>query len=220
MLKGLNIVSKFISESVNITAHKIECKECGHSGFVSPRRGKIPTCPKCSGMNGIEYSEVLKETIGVDGYSDTHHNMILTDGTILELQHSEKMGKQMGRLNTTGVGILECVYKIFSGEEKPAVTKEEADKEKKRTQEIFSAAKSAPKSSSKRKTAITDDDLDFIMKKIEVSFDINEKFKNKDLAPLVEERFSARQTPSRLKRMVDAGMLECDSASPKNYWRI
>ncbi|MBP3907114.1 MAG: hypothetical protein J6D12_08400, partial [Peptostreptococcaceae bacterium] len=70
----------------------------------------------------------------------------------------------------------------------------------------------------KKKSSITDTDLVYIMEQIEANFKQGEKFKNKDLASLVEDRFTARQTPSRLKKLVDAGKLESDTASPKNYW--
>lgn len=222
MIKGLNIKAKFMSESVNVNAYKIECKECGHNGFVSPAKGKVPTCPKCSGQNGISIDEVSKATIGINGHSDTEHNMMLNDGTELELIHSARMGQQMGRLNTTGVGIIDCVYKVFTAQEKPPVTKEEfkAQQEEK--------AKSAAKlgqvgvtkrtGTGKKKSAISDADLDYIFQAIKDNFD--GKFQNKDLAPLVADKFSARQTPSRLKRLVDAGKLESDASSPKNYWLV
>lgn len=64
---------------------------------------------------------------------------------------------------------------------------------------------------SKIKTSEVDGIIDIIA----ANFDGIE-FQNKDLSPLVKD-LTARQIPSRLKRLVDAGKLQDLGGSPKKY---
>lgn len=209
MTKGLNIKVGSAGEHINTMAYMVECKDCGNKGFVSTQKGKMPLCPKCSEQNGIEYQELINEAIG---YNTGAGELMFKDSSLMELKMSNRMKAQMEE----GLNSITTVMEVFCGVSERKVTKAEAK------DTTFSAEKKASsprKSTSKEKTqTITDDDLTYLLDTIQAN--LNGKFKNKDLAPLVSDRFSARQTPSRLKKMVDAGMLECDSASPKSYWTI
>lgn len=69
-----------------------------------------------------------------------------------------------------------------------------------------------------KKQGIQVDELVKMKEILKISF-INEKeFKNKDLGALQEELgINQRQTPSRLKRLVEEGFLEDLGGSPKSY---
>ena len=190
--------------------------------FASTALGVMPTAVRGEKMT---WENALANVDCMIEYSDTNAKFMMKDGTTLELIFPAKMSKQVGMLNSKGVPILECYFKIFTGVEVPPVTKEEFQAQKTAASKIFSEGakavgkkKATTTKKSAKKSSITDVDLAYIMEQIEANFKQGEKFKNKDLAPLVEDRFTARQTPSRLKKLVDAGKLESDTASPKNYW--
>ena len=190
--------------------------------FASTALGVMPTAVRGEKMT---WENALANVDCMIEYSDTNAKFMMKDGTTLELIFPAKMSKQVGMLNSKGVPILECYFKIFTGVEVPPVTKEEFQAQKAAASKIFSEGakavgkkKATTTKKSAKKSSITDVDLAYIMEQIEANFKQGEKFKNKDLAPLVEDRFTARQTPSRLKKLVDAGKLESDTASPKNYW--
>ena len=190
--------------------------------FASTALGVMPTAVRGEKMT---WENALANVDCMIEYSDTNAKFMMKDGTTLELIFPAKMSKQVGMLNSKGVSILECYFKVFTGVEVPPVTKEEFQAQKAAASKIFSEGakavgkkKATTAKKSAKKSSITDVDLAYIMEQIEANFKQGEKFKNKDLAPLVEDRFTARQTPSRLKKLVDAGKLESDTASPKNYW--
>jgi hypothetical protein len=68
---------------------------------------------------------------------------------------------------------------------------------------------------SKPKSKINDAELDRILAVIRKNFDATE-FQNKDLSPLIDG-LTARQVPSRIKKLVDAGLLTDLGGSPKKY---
>lgn len=190
--------------------------------FASTALGVMPTAVRGEKMT---WENALANVDCMIEYSDTNAKFMMKDGTTLELIFPAKMSKQVGMLNSKGVSILECYFKVFTGVEVPPVTIEEFQAQKAAASKIFSEGakavgkkKATTTKKSAKKSSITDVDLAYIMEQIEANFKQGEKFKNKDLAPLVEDRFTARQTPSRLKKLVDAGKLESDTASPKNYW--
>ena len=190
--------------------------------FASTALGVMPTAVRGEKMT---WENALANVDCMIEYSDTNVKFMMKDGTTLELIFPAKMSKQIGMLNSKGVSILECYFKVFTGVEVPPVTKEEFQAQRAAASKIFSEGakavgkkKATTTKKSAKKSSITDVDLAYIMEQIEANFKQGEKFKNKDLAPLVEDRFTARQTPSRLKKLVDAGKLESDTASPKNYW--
>lgn len=193
--------------------------------FASTALGVMPTAVKGERMT---WENALANVDCMIEYSETNAKFMMKDGTTLELIFPAKMSKQVSMLNSKGVSILECYFKIFTGIEVPPVSKEEFQAQKAAASKIFSEGAKAvgkkkattAKKSTKKKSSITDTDLAYIMEQIEANFKQGEKFKNKDLASLVEDRFTARQTPSRLKKLVDAGKLESDTASPKNYWLV
>lgn len=65
------------------------------------------------------------------------------------------------------------------------------------------------------KTKINADELNTVISVIETHFRSTD-FQNKDLAPLIEG-LTARQIPSRLKRLVESGDLIDLGGSPKRY---
>lgn len=73
----------------------------------------------------------------------------------------------------------------------------------------------APKK--KAKSAISDSELDTMFVDIQATF-ADKSFKNRDLGDLLDKwGLSSRQTPSRLKKLVDAGLLQDLGGSPKSY---
>lgn len=62
---------------------------------------------------------------------------------------------------------------------------------------------------------VTTTETDKIIDIIKSNF-TNVEFQNKDLSPLVTD-LTARQIPSRLKKLVDAGKLQDLGGSPKKY---
>jgi hypothetical protein len=71
----------------------------------------------------------------------------------------------------------------------------------------------APKRATESK--VTTSEVSGIMDIIEANFS-GVEFQNKDLSPLVKD-LTARQIPSRLKKLVDAGKLQDLGGSPKKY---
>jgi hypothetical protein len=70
-------------------------------------------------------------------------------------------------------------------------------------------------SSKTAKSKINDAELDQILAVIRKNFDATE-FQNKDLTPFIKN-LTARQVPSRIKKLVDAGQLTDLGGSPKRY---
>jgi hypothetical protein len=70
-------------------------------------------------------------------------------------------------------------------------------------------------SKSTKGSKINDAELDRILEVIRLNFDATE-FQNKDLSPLVQG-LTARQVPSRIKKLVEAGHLADLGGSPKKY---
>ena len=174
--------------------------------FASTALGVMPTAEKGERMT---WEEALANVDCMIEYSETNAKFMMKDGTTLELIFPAKMSKQVSMLNSKGVSILECYFKIFTGVEVPPVSKEEFQAQKAAASKIFSEGakavgkkKATTTKKSNKKSSITDTDLAYIMEQIEANFKQGEKFKNKDLASLVEDRFTARQTPSRLKKLV------------------
>lgn len=63
---------------------------------------------------------------------------------------------------------------------------------------------------------IQDDDLTYLAEIIFKNFKEGERFKNAELAKL-QDRFTNRQTPSRLKKLVDSGIIKSEG-TPKSYY--
>lgn len=216
-----NLKLKSVGTNINTITYMVAADDDKWM-FASTALGVMPTAVRGEKMT---WENALANVDCMIEYSDTNAKFMMKDGTTLELIFPAKMSKQVGMLNSKGVSILECYFKIFTGVEVPPVTKEEFQAQKAAASKIFSEGakavgkkKATTTKKSAKKSSITDVDLAYIMEQIEANFKQGEKFKNKDLAPLVEDRFTARQTPSRLKKLVDAGKLESDTASPKNYW--
>ena len=216
-----NLKLKSVGTNINTITYMVAADDDKWM-FASTALGVMPTAVRSERMT---WENALANVDCMIEYSETNAKFMMKDGTTLELIFPAKISKQVGTLNSKGVPILECYFKIFTGVEVPPVTKEEFQAQKAAASKIFSeGAKAVGKKKvttakkSTKKSSITDTDLAYIMEQIEANFKQGEKFKNKDLASLVEDRFTARQTPSRLKKLVDAGKLESDTASPKNYW--
>ena len=216
-----NLKLKSVGTNINTITYMVAADDDKWM-FASTALGVMPTAVRGEKMT---WENALANVDCMIEYSDTNAKFMMKDGTTLELIFPAKMSKQVGMLNSKGVSILECYFKVFTGVEVPPVTKEEFQAQKAAASKIFSEGakavgkkKATTTKKSAKKSSITDVDLAYIMEQIEANFKQGEKFKNKDLASLVEDRFTARQTPSRLKKLVDAGKLESDTASPKNYW--
>lgn len=67
-----------------------------------------------------------------------------------------------------------------------------------------------------KKVGIVEGDLEYLDNIIRANFKPNERFKNGELAKL-QTKFTNRQTPSRLKKLVDLGKLKSEG-TPKNYY--
>lgn len=72
-----------------------------------------------------------------------------------------------------------------------------------------------------KKVGIVASDLDFLKDIINKNFTPEQLFQNKELAMLAHERFTARQTPSRLKKLVEEGFLKSTPGKGgKDYQRV
>lgn len=68
------------------------------------------------------------------------------------------------------------------------------------------------------KVVITGDEIDELFETVvKIAFSEKEFFQNKDFHILVADKYSNRQTPSRLKKMREKGYLEDLGGSPKKY---
>lgn len=75
----------------------------------------------------------------------------------------------------------------------------------------------APKPKAEKKSKISEDDLTGLVDVIKEHIG-DKTFANKDLAPHLDSLgLTARQTPSRLKRLVEMGILSDEGGSPKKY---
>lgn len=81
----------------------------------------------------------------------------------------------------------------------------------------FEKEQKAIKKEKNAKVKITTDEIDDLFFNV-VAIAFKEKdFKNKDFHLLVSDKYSNRQTPSRLKKMVEKGYLKDLGGSPKTY---
>lgn len=92
----------------------------------------------------------------------------------------------------------------------------------KEAESIMKAEKKEEKANKPKPKAvgIQSDDLEYLKEVITKHFSTETLFQNKDLAKLVSPRFTARQTPSRLKKLVEADFLEATAGKGgKDYRR-
>ena len=75
-----------------------------------------------------------------------------------------------------------------------------------------------PKAPKPKKVGIVDNDLDYLYNVIKDNFKVGKGFKNAECAKL-QDRFTSRQTPSRLKKLVEQGKLKSEG-TPKTYYLI
>lgn len=75
-----------------------------------------------------------------------------------------------------------------------------------------------PKAPKPKKVGIVENDLTFLLDIIKANFKVGQGFKNADCAKL-QNRFTSRQTPSRLKKLVEQGSLKSEG-TPKTYYLI
>ena len=83
-------------------------------------------------------------------------------------------------------------------------------------EEASKAEEKKAKAEKKAKVGIQEDELEMIKEVIKAEFPERE-FKNKELHIFVSDKLSVRQTPSRLKRLVNEGFLVDCGGSPKSY---
>lgn len=72
------------------------------------------------------------------------------------------------------------------------------------------------KPKAKPKKGITESELEELFNLIKLKFK-DESFKNKEFHLMVADKYTNRQTPSRLKRMVEKDWLEDLGGTPKKY---
>ncbi len=218
MIKGINTKVELISDGFNNYTYRLQCADCGHSGFVTTPIGKFPVCPGCKEISeaGISVKEIAERCDKYSDIDDRTSSITLKEEGNLVIKRSTRVKKEAGMLNSRGYTMFESIFRAMTGEERVPLTKEEFKAKQEETNKILNAPVSKKPSTKKKSSAITDCDLVYIMDKIKEN--LKGKFKNKDLAPLVADKFTARQTPSRLKKLVESGHLDCDSSSPKSYW--
>lgn len=73
------------------------------------------------------------------------------------------------------------------------------------------------KAAPKKKTGITEDDINRLANVIKENF-VDKSFQNRDLVPyLADLGLTNRQTPSRLKKLAEMGVLKDLGGTPKKY---
>lgn len=91
------------------------------------------------------------------------------------------------------------------------------DKDTKHDEAIRKAQSAAKAVTKAKKKGVQDDEVEKLAEIIKSNL-VDKEFQNKDLAPfLTELGLTARQTPSRLKRLAEIGVLKDLGGSPKKY---
>lgn len=213
-----NITVKTIGRQQYSTTYMVECGDCGTKQFVNTKSQFIPKCHKCAGeahqapqiaINELINSSSLMNRNIEDIREITFFNEDKKKGFNVKLILDSTQAKT---LEDTKVGKLldVAVLDLFE------MTNKEIDKNKVQVETPDAPIKKPVATTKKAKSKITDADLKFVMEKATANF-TGKSFKSRDLAPHVAEKFTARQLPSRLTKLVKAGVLEADNASPKNY---
>lgn len=125
----------------------------------------------------------------------------------IEMFHKDKVEQFMKVNKITKDEAVELIYfdMLVDNEEiTDQVEKEMKENKKKKAQQ------------KKATTGVQEWELDLIKEVIKKEFSERE-FKNKELHIFVSDKFSVRQTPSRLKRLVKSGFLVDCGGSPKSY---
>lgn len=99
-----------------------------------------------------------------------------------------------------------------------AIELREFDKFDSDKQTSFEKEQKEIKKEKNAKPKITGDEIDdLFFNVVKIAFKDKEFFQNKDFWKLVSDKYSNRQTPSRLKKMKEKGYLEDLGGSPKKY---
>lgn len=178
-----------VGKHFNIVTYKVTIEEI--TRFISCSNGNLPL----SFEEEIKYDELVKI---INEYTFTDKSIIihLINGNIFEL-----IPMKTNRGDIMNNDFLSTGIRIFTNSIKDTIKHMEKAKD-----------------NTKAYSNDTLNELDFILEIIHNNFSSNTKFKNKDLAPCVSNRFTSRQLPSRLKKLVDKKLLFSDNSSPKNYW--
>lgn len=97
-----------------------------------------------------------------------------------------------------------------------AIELREFDKYESNKQDDHEKAQKLDKAQKPKKGITQDEIIDLFQNVISIAFKEKE-FNNKDFHKLVADKLSNRQTPSRLKKMVENGLLIDLGGSPKKY---
>lgn len=99
-----------------------------------------------------------------------------------------------------------------------AIELREFDKFESEEKTTFEKEQKELKKSKNIKVKITADEIDDLFQNVvKPAFSEKEFFQNKDFWRLVADKYSNRQTPSRLKKMEEKGYLENLGGTPKKY---
>ena len=196
-----NVIIKFAGHSGNAITYSVKDENKEHQ-FVGCVLGEIAVSTNGDRMNYMDLAKLSKKMI----VSDTEKKItIVTEDTEYEIypcNSAYDYAKQTpNTINVLGIATKADGYKREDMKPMDVV--------------ITSTPK---KKKSKSKSAINDTELDIMLEKIKENFAAGVKFQNKEIAPHVAHILTARQTPSRLKKLVDAGHLKSDEGKPKSYW--
>lgn len=186
-----------VGKHFNIVTYKVTIEET--TRFISCSNGNLPLSFK----EEIKYDELVKI---INEYTFTDESIVihLTNGNIFEL-----IPMKTNRGDIMNNDFLSTGIRIFTNSIKDTI---------KNTGKIKDNNTKKQTNNTKAYSNDTLNELEFVLEIIHNNFSSNTKFKNKDLAPYVSNRFTSRQLPSRLKKLVDKKLLFSDNSSPKNYW--
>lgn len=126
-----------------------------------------------------------------------------SNGEKITVQDWKQIDKMVEKL---GISLAESI-KLREFDKFESDKKTEFEKEQKEIKKAKNA-----------KTKITDDEIDDLFNNVvKLAFSNREYFQNKDFHLLVADKYTNRQTPSRLKKMKEKGYLEDLGGSPKKY---
>ncbi len=220
-MKELNL--KTISRNIFTTTYSLKCDKCGHSGVHSVKSAYLPKCPKCASEEGRSPQIKVSDLVHSSSLMDRADGEMISffregsEGFRVRLGLSQAQNTVLTNIRV-GNNFKNAVLDLFemeNGEVDRLYHQTNPVVMPKATDSVMAPVKKAT-STKKAKSKITDDDLVFVLDTIKANFD-GKSFKSRDLSPLTIDRFTARQLPSRLTKLVSKGMLSADNSSPKNY---
>lgn len=223
MIGLTNLTAKVNARQLYTTTYYLECGECGHKGFTSVKKEMMPKCPKCAGKAHVAPQIPMADLVDASSLINrepekkkelTFFNENKENGfnvkLILDNAQAETLQQVQG-----GVLLGEGIKRLY-GLENKAIDANKKESPRPISPVVAPASKPKKATTTKSRSKITDDDLNFVLQQIRTHF-TGKSFKSRDLAPKVADKLTARQLPSRLTQLVNKGILDADSSSPKNY---